>query len=267
MSQQQPHPSWQQPSAPQSGQQENQSGPSPRTSVVTTVIVTVALTVSVLALAYIVWALVLRGNDDQVEVTETPIPQSSVSQSEQTGGAVEEPESEPTQEPADRTDDVGQEGCTPPVAGAYPCAGGPIPEDARPLAAFYLEDNGSWATLQSPSENILCDVIGKDWYAGGYLICTVHSWPYTINPGYEQEGGFPAVFLDDEGPAEISGKGDPMLSQLVEESEGDILPYGTVWYFEDFVFASEDNGITFWNVKSGYGALINRAGMEPFGPR
>mgnify|MGYP007022640030 FL=1 len=257
----------QQQSQPQH-QPQSQPQPSSRKGLTSTVIIAVAATVLVLALGVIVWALVLRGSSDQGEGTETPLPQSSAPQSEPTQEATEEPGADAveTSEPTQQPEEVEPDGCVAPVAGAYPCAGGPIPEGARPLTKLHLEGDGTWATLQSPSENILCDVIGQDWYWGGYAMCTVHGWPYTINPNYEQDGGFPAVFLEAEGPAELAGKGDPMLSQLVEVSKSDTLPYGTVWYFEDFAFASEDNGLTVWNVKSGYGALLNREGMAPFGP-
>ena len=68
MSQPPPHPGWQQPGVPQPEQPEKQAVPSSRGSVAMKVIVAVALTVSVAALGVIVWALVLRGGNDQVEV-------------------------------------------------------------------------------------------------------------------------------------------------------------------------------------------------------
>lgn len=49
-------------------------------------------------------------------------------------------------------------------------------------------------------------------------------------------------------------------------SNGQVLNDGTVWYVDDFVFASEENWLTFWNTNTGYGAFINAGAYYPFGP-
>ena len=157
-------------------------------------------------------------------------------------------------------------GCVAPVEGAYPCAGGPIPEGAQQLKEVAGNYGLSWAGAQSPSGNITCDVTpgGGDSAAG--VLCSVAGWPDSFNPDYEHEGGYPVAGMGENGPFTLGGKGDPMLSKNSGSFDGTVLPYGTVWYFLDFVIASEENGFTVWNATSGYGALMNKSGFYPFGP-
>ncbi len=150
--------------------------------------------------------------------------------------------------------------CVAPVAGAYPCAGGPIPGDAKPLTVRYDDVRGKDAAkLVTPSENIVCSMVTDE------TVCMVLSWDPSISPTYsELFDGQAAVSLK-RGQKTVLG--NQMEAPVGSYAQGrDEVPYGTVWYFGDFVFASEENGLTFWDSQSGYGALINRDGYYPFGP-
>lgn len=153
--------------------------------------------------------------------------------------------------------------CVPPVLGAYPCAGGPVPEGAELLrnvgSVRYIE--GDIATLMLPSEHIGCEVVHTR------LTCLVSTWPHEIDPDRDvRVPGAPSINLDSNGPIHMEAKADaPFWGGGIEGvPRGQVLPYGTVWYYKEFVFASEKNGLTFWNVNSGHGALINGDGFWPF---
>lgn len=59
--------------------------------------------------------------------------------------------------------------CLPPVAGAYPCAGGPIPADARPLMAQDVPGH-EIVWFETPSTNLACSV------ESDLATCVVWSW-------------------------------------------------------------------------------------------
>lgn len=157
-------------------------------------------------------------------------------------------------------------GCVAPVEGAYPCAGGPIPEGAQQLKEVVGNYGLRWAGAQSPSGNITCDVQPGSTDHGASVLCSVKGWPDSFNPSYEDMGGYPVAGMPENGPFVLGGKGDPMASKNSGSFDGTVLPYGTVWYFLDFAIASEENGFTVWNANSGYGALMNSSGFYPFGP-
>lgn len=159
--------------------------------------------------------------------------------------------------------------CVAPVADAYPCAGGPVPSDARTLTARTDPVSGSsFVGVQTPSGNITCDVRDTSSIGDAQVTCAVGGWKPEMNPDYdENSGGYVTANLSTSGPSRLGGKGDPMISKNSGAFIGDVLPYGTVWHYGDFVFASEEAGLTFWNAATGYGALINKSGFYPFGTR
>lgn len=167
--------------------------------------------------------------------------------------------SESTAKPAD---------CVAPVEGAYACAGGPIPADAKQLPVQIDPVNGTpFVGAQTPSGNINCDALDANVAADARVVCSVRGWTTEMVPNYDPNtGGYPAAGLHSTGPASMGTKGDPMMNMNSGSFIGETLPYGTVWYYGDFVFASQESGLTFWNAKSRYGALINRDGFYPFGP-
>jgi len=42
------------------------------------------------------------------------------------------------------------------------------------------------------------------------------------------------------------------------------VPYGAAVYYEKYVCASEENGLTCWNTETGHGAFMNRDGVTTF---
>ncbi|AOZ72937.1 hypothetical protein BK816_06230 [Boudabousia tangfeifanii] len=166
----------------------------------------------------------------------------------------------------DKTDaeQTAQQGndCQPPVPGAYACAGKGRPAEAQPIPTVGESYGRTVATLQTPSKNIGCDIDD----AG--VACLVQSgWPKEIYADYNEfQGGQVDIHLNGNGPVTLGQKSDaPDWPGFNGIPAGHILPYGTVWYYGDYAFASDKTGLTFWNVKTGYGALINRKGYQPFG--
>lgn len=153
--------------------------------------------------------------------------------------------------------------CIAPVEKAYPCVGPDLPEGAKPIEAIghvpYLE--GEIATFMLPSEHIGCEVVHHR------VTCLVSAWPHEIDPDRDARvPGAPSINLDAEGPIHMEAKADaPFWGGGIEGvPRGQVLPYGSVWYHNEFVFASEPNGLTFWNRHSGFGAFINADGYWTF---
>lgn len=153
--------------------------------------------------------------------------------------------------------------CDAPVEGAFPCAGQGIPDEAKLVSSVgqvaYMK--GDIATIMLPSEHIGCEVVHER------LTCLVTTWPDDIDPNRDvRVPGATSINLDADGPTHMEAKADaPFWGGGIEGvPRGQVLPYGTVWFYKDFVFASEPNGLTFWNVNSHHGALINGDGYWPF---
>lgn len=158
--------------------------------------------------------------------------------------------------------------CKAPVPGVYACAGGAIPKKAKPLTTAYTSQYGtSGATLVMPSRNIGCDIFDASDVWEAHVSCRVDSWEPTMNPNYYDEiGGQVTATLGSSGPAEFGQAGDvPDYSGANEAPAGQVLKYGKIAYHGVFVFASSEEGLTIWNSATGYGALLNRSGMQTFG--
>ena len=231
-------------------------------------IIVVAAVVVLAAIGVTVWALVLRDRGDE-SAANIPTGQGTLGSGD-ADIVFDAEESEPVKEKPkkeEKEESSATSECTPPIPGAYECAGGAIPADAKALTVYDMDYGGEWASLQDPSGNIMCDIYGKDWGNGGTITCYVPSWPQDLNPYDEDVGGAPVAVMGPIGFPQYSAMTDVLLGFSSGSFEGNTLPYGSVWYFEDFVVASEKNGITFWNAESGYGALIDSDGMETFGPQ
>lgn len=159
-----------------------------------------------------------------------------------------------------------------PVAGAFPGAGGPRPATAVPLPTY----TGRYSNLQSahllsPSENIGCDFNTAD-SEGKQGLCGVVSFNTTSSPlGTEILGGQPKgkwVF-----PLAGDRFGDPTASSGTTgwmnqpANDGYTVPvaeYGKQYYFDDWVCASELNGMTCWNTETGSGVFMSKENTERF---
>lgn len=142
--------------------------------------------------------------------------------------------------------------------------------DTIPQGASRLEDTGDargiW--VNSPSGNIHC------WFAGEVLqLCVVDSYrvdkPYgdavlfpgslpiakdtILFAGYSEDGEMPKIVARRDGP--LPGNPDePMRT----------LSYGETVYAGNDVCVSTSEAMVCWDIESGDGAKINRAGTEIF---
>ncbi|MBV7364219.1 hypothetical protein KRX54_07270 [Actinomycetaceae bacterium TAE3-ERU4] len=148
--------------------------------------------------------------------------------------------------------------CKAPVSGAYPCAGKAVPANARSLPSL---PSGKESAVRTPSGNITCEVERDN------ISCMVGSWKPEMNPNYvEPQGGIVTIYIPANGPAAMGQKsdapnyanyGNPILRPIT-------LPYGTIWHYGNIVIASEQNGLTIWNSRTGYGTFLNRSGHSDF---
>ncbi|MGQ4534073.1 hypothetical protein ACUH9Y_03070 [Dermabacteraceae bacterium P13115] len=142
-------------------------------------------------------------------------------------------------------------------AGAYPGAGGPIPANAKPITAFTDAQSKGTAILVTPSGNIGCD-----FYADGQAGCGVQSFiTDNLYPAGPEDAAW-WVDLSEAGVPGIFPKGD--APAFIAEAPGKVAPYGSVYRHGDYACASEKNGLTCWNAKTGHGAFMNRSGYYPF---
>ncbi|MFT4189126.1 MAG: hypothetical protein QM621_11165 [Aeromicrobium sp.] len=151
---------------------------------------------------------------------------------------------------------------TPPVDGAYPWAGGPIPEWSEPMTVILPPQNSragaEEAVIATPSGNIKCG------FSANHGQCGVDSWVETLPYGEdENEGPYTAVVWTDNGRGTLTA-GPPGGARPGPVPDRQVLQYGQVAHFGDFVCASEENGLTCWNAATGHGALINRDGFAAF---
>ncbi|MFT4188628.1 MAG: hypothetical protein QM621_08590 [Aeromicrobium sp.] len=150
---------------------------------------------------------------------------------------------------------------TPPVDGAYPWAGGPIPEWSQPATVIkpaqesYESDE---ALVTTPTLNISCR------FSARHGQCGVSSWWETLPYGEDEHAG---PNTDVRWPDE--GQGVPVVGTSGgapgrPDPAAQVLQYGQVAHFGDYVCASEENGLTCWNAATGHGAFINRDGFAAF---
>lgn len=150
--------------------------------------------------------------------------------------------------------------CKPPVPGAYPCAGGPIPDEARPITSVDSE----WATLRFGFP-------GDEWDRGCYVrtyegeqqaVCSTETlfesiWPEKCVGGGEWCSSNVTLGLGESGPAEPGApfsEAPPYFGEY-GPPKGEMIVPGDVVYHDDFVFALSPDGMTVWNARSGYGAF------------
>ncbi len=144
-------------------------------------------------------------------------------------------------------------------SGIYPGAGGPRPAHATLITAVYpVEGVASvpiMAVIKTPSGNIGCEITPD--YAG----CGIQS--YKSDQPYGSENGIPRWWVPIDGSIEkVEAVRHPLFSK--PDRDPQVIPYGTVVYYEKYVCASEENGLTCWNTETGHGAFMNRDGVDTF---
>lgn len=161
---------------------------------------------------------------------------------------------------------------TAPVPGAYAGAGGPRPASAEPLPT-YISRSGRLASahLLTPTGGIGCDFQTAD-SDGRQGLCGVVSMNNPDSPlGTENRAGsiegrwiFP--FADDrvDAPVDSSGTTGWMNQPANDGYQVPRAEYGKQYYFEDWVCASEQNGLTCWNTTTGSGVFLSNEKAERF---
>lgn len=152
--------------------------------------------------------------------------------------------------------------CAAPVPGAYACAGGVAPEGAIELSSAGV--TGVGALVRTPSGNIRCGISGRQHPNGyGYLRCYVKSWAeegrFTPESNGGPDGGIPHVAFDSEVPVYKQLGTAP--GEYMFEGDNDVtteMAYGHIYTYGPFACASEETGLTCWNVETGHGAFMNK---------
>ena len=137
--------------------------------------------------------------------------------------------------------------------GAYADAGGPKPANATPVTSV---NPSGVAVIKTPSNNIDYNLSAS--YAGCGVLNYQQSKPYGSD-----EGGAKWWVPLDGSFNQVHSKGDAPYF-LGTDPAPQVLPYGTVVYHENYVCASEQNGLTCWDTNTGHGAFMNRDGTSMF---
>lgn len=164
-------------------------------------------------------------------------------------------------------------GCTAPVEGAYPCAGGPVPAEAIELTSIIETPYGSrYGVLKSADGDIGCDIITSDGKTSMY--CLVYSWSTSapVEPVNRAPVGLPIVVFGDgsEQPYYGGGKSDVPCFEPGGCTQGSAtvqphaLQAGQVVHHAGFVCAGQQDGMTCWNAATGHGAYFGAQVFRPF---
>ncbi|WP_216432008.1 hypothetical protein [Arcanobacterium phocae] len=162
----------------------------------------------------------------------------------------------------------------PPSEHSSVLAGGPRPANAQPAESVIESPYGGMKTASfvTPSKNIGCDIIVTD-NEPDLMNCNVSSWkdnppvqPINIDPVH---GGSPIISFGygDMIPEYGGAKHDGfcyMEGYCEPGSKPQILNYGQVLYFGNFVCASEESGLSCWNEETGHGAFMSREHFEAY---
>lgn len=166
-------------------------------------------------------------------------------------------------------------GSTPTLRGptqhAHPLAGGPVPAGAREVTAVIHPGEGiSVGILKTPTGNIGCDISIRAAEGTTELDCSVSSWQDAPPvPPVDTDDGLPWIrFGDGSQPPTFGGsRGDGfcfMDDYCEAATGGQVVDYGEMVYYGEWVCASEQNGLTCWNARTRHGAFMSRSYFEPF---
>jgi|GEM_PF-358463 len=131
--------------------------------------------------------------------------------------------------------------------GAYVGAGGPAPANVTQASSVL---DGDVAVVVTPSGNIGCDLAAQD--AG----CGVKS----SRTGKDAHWWVPLGGAD--APALSAHAQDPAWIGAGKKAQ--TLPYGSSVQHGDLVCASEQNGLTCWDLKTGHGSFLSRSTQVTF---
>ena len=156
-----------------------------------------------------------------------------------------------------RPEKVVREGVGP--KGAHPGAGGKRPNRATRITSVRpaTEFGPKTAVVKTPSGNIGCDL------GAAYAGCGVLS--YISDGKHEGPSGDSLWWFDLAGTGipEAAPMGDAPFFEY-SDVPAQVLNYGDVVYYDDYVCGSAESGLTCWNVKTGRGVFMNKAGFKAF---
>ena len=211
----------------------------------------------------------LKGGDEPTPAQETSTGQSSSNNGSGPPGAVDSTSSadpspsESTDPAAEREVPASEQRQKPSDAlpnGAFRGGGGPVPDGAADASSISKAADGSGrsvAVVESPSGNILCEI-----YSDGESGCQVKKGdrPFPTDPATDK----PANYIATSGSSAPARQAVPEQSVLTTGSGAQSIAYGQQVEYAGVVCASESNGMTCWDAKTGHGAFMNRAGLTGF---
>lgn len=158
------------------------------------------------------------------------------------------------------------------MPGAYPGGGGPRPAAAEPLPTYVGRySNLTSAHLLTPSGNIGCDFNDPDHRANQGL-CGIVSYNTTSSPlgterlGGQQKGKWTLPLAENRFQSATASSGTTgwMNQPTTDGYQVPVAEYGKQYYFQDWVCASEEAGMTCWNTDTGSGVFMSREKVERF---
>ena len=173
--------------------------------------------------------------------------------------AEEERTKQAKQDAAGEAEHVEKQGGIPGAPLAYPGAGGPIPDNARPIRtlksigdspvqnALFVTPSGTIGCMMNLADKPMFDCGVKSFMESeqfGIGELGTPRWMMEILGGYPREQTEPPLYDDSVWPA--------------GSESAEVVQYGEVVNHGPFVCAVEETGVTCWDSESGRGAWLER---------
>ena len=163
------------------------------------------------------------------------------------------------QDAAGEAEHVEKQGGIPGAPLAYPGAGGPVPDNARPIKtiksigdspvqnALFVSPSGNIGCMMNLADEPMFDCGVKSFMESGKFgigELGTPKWMMEILGGYPREQTEPPLYDDSVWPA--------------GSESAEVVQYGEVVNHGPFVCAVEETGVTCWDSESGKGAWLER---------
>ncbi len=134
--------------------------------------------------------------------------------------------------------------------------GGRRPADAIPIRTVKDQWGNESGVIVTPSGNLRCEFEKN----GGWASCGADSYYETRKYGTSEDGepNWWIVFYGD-GPDTPQPHWD---KEGLDRKPAQMIEYGELAYFEEYVCLSEQRGLSCWNENTGDGLFLNREGYE-----
>ena len=194
---------------------------------------------------------------EHVTVTETV--EAPEAEAPEAPKAEEEPTKQAKQAAAGEAEHVDRQGGIPGAPLAYPGAGGPVPDNARPIRtiksigdspvqnALFVTPSGNIGCMMNLADEPMFDCGVKSFMESeqfGIGELGTPRWMMEILGGYPREQTEPPLYDDSVWPA--------------GSESAEVVQYGEVVNHGPFVCAVEETGVTCWDSESGKGAWLER---------